>query len=241
MKKHYSAIVIGGGPAGSSAAYTLARHGIDVCLIDKAVFPRNKLCGGLLTLRSKKIFSQVFDAPWDKAFELEANGVKFFYRETQLNSVENYSQLFFTCRIDFDDYLIKLAASKGVDLHLGDPVASIDLKHKTCRLRSGAEFTYDYLVGADGVSSIVAKTIYGSAFDKQKIALALEIEVDREKVGRLITNPEIYFGVVNWGYGWVLPKEKHANHRHGRRPCQEPEHESGLHRLHKRDLWGRAH
>lgn len=207
MKKHHSVIVIGGGPAGSAAAYTLSKHDIDVCIIDKAVFPRNKLCGGLLTLRSKKIFSQIFDAPWNQAFEYKASGVKFFFKNELLNSVEDYSELFFTSRIEFDNYLLKLAESKGGALYLGNGVAFIDLNNKVCRLRSGEEITYDYLVGADGVNSLVAKTIYGKSFDNRTIAFALEIEVDKNACKRVATVPEIYFGVASWGYGWVFPKK----------------------------------
>lgn len=207
MKKHHSVIVVGGGPAGSSTAYTLSRHGIDVCIIDKAVFPRDKLCGGLLTLRSKKIFSQIFGASWNEAYEYKANGVKFFYKDRLLNSVESYSELFFTCRINFDNYLLKLAESNGVISYQGSGVASIDLKNKLCILRSGEEITYDYLVGADGVNSIVAKTIFGQSFNKQTVAFALEIEVDKKKSNREVTVPEIYFGIARWGYGWVFPKK----------------------------------
>jgi len=50
----YDAIVIGGGPAGSVAAFTLAKGGLRTCLVDKSNFPRDKLCGGLVTLRTKK-------------------------------------------------------------------------------------------------------------------------------------------------------------------------------------------
>src|ERR687887_418223 len=48
----YDAIVVGAGPAGSTTAYRLARAGARVCLLDRARFPRDKPCGGGLTLRA---------------------------------------------------------------------------------------------------------------------------------------------------------------------------------------------
>lgn len=42
-------LVVGGGPGGAAAAYHLARHGIDVTVVDKASFPREKVCGDGLT------------------------------------------------------------------------------------------------------------------------------------------------------------------------------------------------
>ena len=45
-------LVVGAGPGGSAAAYHLARHGIDVTAVDKATFPREKVCGDGLTPRS---------------------------------------------------------------------------------------------------------------------------------------------------------------------------------------------
>ena len=78
-------------------------------------------------------------------------------------------------------------------MYLGDGVASIDVDNKICRLRSGEEITYDYLVGADGVSSVVSKSIFGSSFNRNTIGFALEVEVDRAEVKRVITVPEIYF------------------------------------------------
>lgn len=60
----YEAVVVGGGPAGSAAAYTLAAAGKKVCLIDKSEFPRDKLCGGGLTYRSKREFERIFKRQW---------------------------------------------------------------------------------------------------------------------------------------------------------------------------------
>src|SRR5213078_3395430 len=50
--RRYDAIVVGAGPAGSTTAYRLARAGARVCLVDRARFPRDKPCGGGLTLRA---------------------------------------------------------------------------------------------------------------------------------------------------------------------------------------------
>lgn len=180
---------------------------MDVGLIDKVVFPRNKLCGGLLTLKSRQVFSDVFGTPWDEVFEHQAEGIRFFSKHRLLNSVENYSQLFFTRRLHFDHHLLQLAEAKGTTLYLGQGIASIDTVRKICHLRSGEAIGYDHLIGADGVNSLVAKTLFGAAYNKDKIALALEVEVDKAHAGRLVDRPEIYFGIVNWGYGWVFPKK----------------------------------
>lgn len=208
MNDKYTVIIAGGGPAGSSAAFTLAKQGIHVCLIDKAVFPREKLCGGLLTLRSKKIFDTVFGGNWDKAWNYQSNGIHFCTREKHLNGTDSYSELSFTHRISFDDYLLNMAKEAGAVVLEGDGILQLDTHAKSCTLRSGKTLSYTYLIGADGVNSIVAKTLFGSSFDKDTIGFALEVEVDRTTMNREVTVPEVYFDSVKWGYGWVFPKEK---------------------------------
>src|SRR3954464_600491 len=53
--KRYDAIVVGAGPAGSTAAYRLARAGATVLLVDRATFPRDKPCGGGVTGRAARL------------------------------------------------------------------------------------------------------------------------------------------------------------------------------------------
>jgi menaquinone-9 beta-reductase len=64
------AIVVGGGPAGSSTAFFLARAGIDVTLIDRAHFPRDKPCAEYLSPQASRILSEM-----DALAELEEGGV----------------------------------------------------------------------------------------------------------------------------------------------------------------------
>lgn len=206
MKSHHQTLILGGGPAGSAAAFTLAKHGLDVGVVDKARFPRDKLCGGLLTLRSRKIYQRTFEQPWDAVISHTAHGVKFMHRNTLLNQVSDQTDLFFTRRVDFDQFLLEQAIARGADTYLDDAAVSIDLSAKVCRLRSGREIGYDTLIGADGVNSLVAKTLFGQAFNPRTVAFALELEVDRASHPEPVDDPEIHFGLVRWGYGWVFPK-----------------------------------
>ncbi len=50
--RRYDALVVGGGPAGSTTAWRLADAGASVLLVDKARFPRDKPCGGGITMRA---------------------------------------------------------------------------------------------------------------------------------------------------------------------------------------------
>lgn len=203
----YDVVVIGGGPAGSSAARTLALSGLSVCVIDKKEFPRNKLCGGLLTLRSKKVFDSVFNVSWDNVIEKTSRGVEFYYNTAFLNSVSNYKDVYFTSRRNFDNFLLSLSKKTGAKLLLGQGVKYIDEKDKKLVLDNGEQIKYKYLIGSDGVNSVVARFLFGSPFDKKTIAFGVEIEVPYSTRVESIENPEIYFGVVNWGYGWVFPKK----------------------------------
>ncbi len=207
-QKTFDVIVVGGGPAGASAAYTLAGHGMGVCLVDKAVFPRDKLCGGLLTERSRKAFDTVFNTSWQPAVEGFSRGMRFYYRDRLLNEVKDYTNLTWTRRTLFDAHLVDLAKSNGACMRQGVAVKAVEPESCTVTLADGIRIEADYLIGADGVNSIVAQSLFGRAFDKKTIAFGLEIEAPLG--GRLqdITDPEIYFGVVKWGYGWVFPKQE---------------------------------
>jgi flavin-dependent dehydrogenase len=51
-KKSYDVLVVGSGPAGSTAAYLLAKHGMEVALLEKKPLPRHKTCGGGIVQRA---------------------------------------------------------------------------------------------------------------------------------------------------------------------------------------------
>lgn len=204
----FQVVVVGGGPAGSSAAHTLAAAGIKVCVIDRSVFPRDKLCGGLLTLRSQKAFQTIFQTDWSPVIQTTAKGARIYFKQKLLNAVTDHKDIFFTCRRDYDAFLLNLAQQRGATVVQDAEVRTIDLKQSSLKLSDGTVFDFDFLIGADGVNSLVAKTLFGEAFNRDKIGFGLEMEVPLSNEVPPISEPEIYFGLLDWGYGWVFPKGK---------------------------------
>ncbi len=206
-RKHFTAVVVGGGPAGATAAYALVKKGIETCLIDKRTFPRDKLCGGLLTLRSKKAYESVFEQPWDSTIEAISCGAQFFNKGERMAHVDHHSTLYFTQRVNFDNHLFRQAKDAGANTLVGQAIKEIRPNVSEVEMDDGSIITYQYLVGADGINSTVARTIFGRAFDAKKVGFALELELDADKLPNPSAFPEIHFGIARWGYGWVFPKK----------------------------------
>jgi geranylgeranyl reductase family protein len=206
--KYFPVVIIGAGPAGSAAAVTLARRGVATCLIDRRKFPRDKICGGLLTLRSKKAFDQIFAGDWNNLIEATAHGMRFYDPRQRIVTLAPHSTLFFTQRCHFDHALLAMAESAGCTVHLGHGIRQIDLEQKSISLPDGTVIRYDYLVGADGVNSVVAKTLFGKSFSHKTIGFALEMDIPAGLLPDRSALPEVHFGVSKWGYGWVFPKRE---------------------------------
>jgi menaquinone-9 beta-reductase len=205
----FDAVIIGGGPAGTAAAFTLARLGHSVCIIDKCLFPRDKLCGGLLTLRSKRIFEQVFASSWDTAISQVSRSAGFFHAYHQINAIADYKEIFFTDRVVFDAMLLDLARDAGVQMILGHKVQQGNSADSVLTLDDGRRIKYRYLVGCDGVFSFVSRVLLGQPAKHCAMAIGLELDIPKARVSYSTSRPEIYFGIVRWGYAWILPKKDH--------------------------------
>ncbi|WP_033196316.1 FAD-dependent oxidoreductase, partial [Streptomyces xiaopingdaonensis] len=115
-------IVVGAGPAGSATAYHLARSGLDVLLLEKTAFPREKVCGDGLTPRAtKQLLAMGMDvseeAGWlrNKGLRIIAGGHRLQMDWPELASFPDYGLV--RRRDDFDEQLARQAEKAGARLH----------------------------------------------------------------------------------------------------------------------------
>lgn len=203
MVHSFDLIIIGSGPAGSAAAVTACRAGLRVALIDKANFPRDKLCGGLFTGRSRKALIDIFQSDVSDDLFLSCDHMRFLAKNQVLADITNAPPLHLTMRREFDAWLHEMALAAGCTPFLGQAMVDLDTLASQVTLKDGTRLQYRVLIGADGVNSRVATVLFGRAFDPAKIGFGLEIESGSPQRQNCV---EIDLDAVVWGYGWRFPK-----------------------------------
>jgi geranylgeranyl reductase family protein len=209
-------LIVGGGPAGSSCAWRLAAAGLDVVVIDRAHFPRPKVCAGWVTppvFESLEIDLEDYraDRVLQPLYTLATGLVGGRTVETHYDQPVSYG----IRRYEFDEYLL---LRSGARLRTGEPVT-----HLTRRdgwwIVNGA-IAAPMLVGAGGHFCPVARRLGGGGSDEPIVA-AQEIEVlmspAEERACTMAPGAvEIAFAPDLKGYGWCFRKGPYLNVGYGR-------------------------
>ncbi len=219
-KTIYDIIIIGGGPAGSTAGYLLRKFGYKVLIIDKAVFPRKKLCGGLITQKTLKLNQRIFnetesDLKEKGIINFTSNGYELWNKNKLLVKDKENIKLYFVDRENYDAFLLKKAAKAGAVVIEGDKVVKCDIDDSEVTTVSGKSFKARFIIGADGVNSIVRKSYPGNKFKLKKwrrnLVSAIEIFIDRKELDpgsnlKNLDRPLLFLSLVTYGYAWLFPR-----------------------------------
>lgn len=201
---HYDAIVIGAGPAGSTAALRLAESGLSVLLMEKERLPREKPCGGGLTPKAWPLLPvPIDDLVLNRATSVRVQrgkgpSVRFRARRWAIWMVR---------RQELDLRLAREAARRGVDLHEGETLRSMERGNEIRVVSDRDSYQARVLIGADGAESRVARELGLPRPHRWMVALETEVEVEGDPLaGEALVN----LGVPH-GYGWVFPKGRLYN------------------------------
>ena len=176
MQSNFDLVVIGAGPAGTAAARHAAGQGLRVALVDRAAFPRDKLCGGGVTGRAAAALEDVFGLQVTPDLFLSTQRVRFQAGPRVLGRIEDAPPLHMTMRRDFDAALHAAACAAGAVPVERARLRSIDTAARSVTLEGGRTLSFGVLIGADGVTSAVARHLFVRPYDPTTIAFALEVE-----------------------------------------------------------------
>ncbi|KPM52962.1 geranylgeranyl reductase [Frankia sp. R43] len=207
----FDVVVLGAGPAGTTAARAAAEAGARVCLLERMDVPRYKTCGGGLVGLSMD-HARIDLAPLVRArvdaLTMTLDGHRTFTRRRR----DGQPLLSMVMRSELDAALLDAAKAAGVEVRTGTHVTGLREDDTgpgspavTVQVRSGPAIHGRVVVGADGTSGR-AGTFVGVTCDQVDVGLEGEFEVSAavaaEWSGRMLLD----WGPVPGSYGWVFPK-----------------------------------
>ena len=211
------ALVVGGGPAGSSCAWALRRAGLDAVVLDRSQFPRDKVCAGWITPQIVEALEiDTRDYQQGRTFQpitgfrtsrLGPDSVGAAL-ETRFDAPVSYG----IRRTEFDHYLLDRS---GARLRLGEPVATLRRQERQWIVNDVVRAPV--LVGAGGHFCPVARFLNGPS-RTEPIVAAQEIEARVTASGTAVAGdtPELFFCPDLRGYGWCFRKGNYLNVGFGR-------------------------
>ena len=221
-------IVVGAGPGGSSAAYHLARAGLDVLLLEKSTFPREKVCGDGLTPRAVKqlVGMGISLDPgegWfpNKGIRIIGGGVRIELDWPELSSYPGFGLV--RTRRGFDEIVARAAQRAGARLLEGVTMTGPVLDDRAQRIvgvtardtaapgngDGGTERTYRarLVVAADGNSSRLSLAMGLRKRDDRPLGVAIRTYYTspRHDDDYLETWLDLWDGsALLPGYGWIF-------------------------------------
>ena len=222
MSVEADVLVVGAGPAGSATATHLARRGLDVALLEKSQFPREKVCGDGLTPRATRQLIRLGIDTSERAGWLHNKGLRIYGGSTtpfelpwpELADFPSYGLV--RPRSDFDDLLARNAVAAGAKLYELCNVTAPILDDRTGRIvgvttKDGEEFRAPLVVAADGNSTRLSLAMGLAKRDDRPMGVAVRTyyRSPRHLDDHLESWLELWGGTPGQsdllpGYGWIF-------------------------------------
>ncbi len=204
-------LIIGAGPAGCTAALALKDAGLKVVMVDKATFPRDKVCGDAIPARAIKTLAAI-DPKFAQAFEDYKYAPLIKHTDVVYgdHTLKLHWQLpAYTCqRIHFDNKLLDLVkAHTDTTVLEGIQLKTIvkDAEGYVARDKNGDEYSAKVIIGADGAQGITARQLAGITIDRNHYLGAVKAYYDNVADLQPDTIEILLEKDFLPGYFWIFP------------------------------------
>jgi geranylgeranyl reductase family protein len=207
--ERFDAIVVGAGPAGSTAAFRLSRAGARVLLLDRERFPRDKPCGGGLTYRAVRELPVSVEPVVEDVVDRFELGLRYGSRFQRRS---DGPLILMTQRRRLDAHLAEQAAVAGADFRDGVRATALELSDDGGTVRfDGAAASASLVLGADGVNGLTARALGLAGARRHGVALEGNVLYVHARAREHRGLAVVELGAVPGGYAWVFPKGDHVN------------------------------
>jgi geranylgeranyl reductase family protein len=219
--ERFDAVIVGGGPAGSTCAWQLSRAGFHVCVLDRAVFPRDKVCAGWITPPVVELLElDIEEYRQSRVFQPITAFRTALIRQTETETRYAEPVSFGIRRCEFDHYLLQRS---GARLRSAEPLLELRRSGELWIINNA--ISAPLLVGAGGHFCPVARRLNGGCA-KELVVAAVEMEAplsdqQLERVSLHPETPQLYFCDDLKGYGWCFRKGRFLNVGLGRQDARE--------------------
>src|SRR5215472_8385660 len=209
----HDVVVVGAGPGGSAAAYFLSRRGLDVLLLDRATFPRDKTCGDGLTPRALRILDEMglLEDVTRRACKVEGYAVVAPNGKRTTAPITGSYRAVVIPRLSLDEMLVRRATAGGAKLEQGVTVTHVEPNQRGIKVHAQDGRTFDgrvAIVATGAATSVLKRSGILEQQPRAMLAARAYVEDLQQDVAHEF---ELRFdGVPMPGYGWVFPVGQRA-------------------------------
>lgn len=199
-------IIIGAGPSGISLAIMLQQRGFSVVTIDKRRFPREKLCGGVLTSKSCRFLNALFIGNNVQIQEIlgpKIQRINIITKKRTMKFLKRRNPYHVIDRKKFDHGMVEYYKGIGGILYEGCSILKYNYKNSTLVLSNGITLSYSYLVGADGVYSSIRRYVDSDYYAN---GICYQNKVEDELLALDKDTIYLFYDLYKYGYGWIFPR-----------------------------------
>lgn len=211
ITQHFDLIIAGSGPAGATCAMALEKSGLRIAVIDRHIFPRDKICGDFVAAKGIRELTAVKPALEDRLAKYPRKVINtrthFYVNDLDPLDFNWVLKSYNIKRMDFDNELVEMMLEdQNLSFYPGQRIKKVSLKTEGVEvLTSDHCFTAKMVIGADGAQSQVAKDLASFKVNKEHYGGSVRAYFKNvENIKPEINEVYLHRNVIP-GYFWLFP------------------------------------